>query len=109
MIVGDRVRIARDETRYPSRGTWPQFHGRVGTIVEINRDRKRPHRTEFGVSFGKTRTRPDGSLHGDDATTWFKARELAALASVRHAPASTAAARGEVPDDALMSVARTSQ
>lgn len=49
MNVGDRVRIERDETRHPSRGTWPWFRGKTGTVVEINRDRKRPHLTEYGV------------------------------------------------------------
>jgi ribosomal protein L21E len=34
--VGDRVKIQRDETRYPSKGTWPQFRGKTGTVVEIN-------------------------------------------------------------------------
>jgi hypothetical protein len=92
--VGDRVRIERDESRYPSRGTWPQFRGRTGTVVEINVDRKRPQLTEYGVAFGKTRTRPDGSLHGDDATTWFKAHELSALGSVRHAERHIVGAQG---------------
>ncbi len=57
--VGDRVRIERDETRYPSKGTWPRFRGRVGTVVEINADRQRPHLTEYGVAFGKVWPRPD--------------------------------------------------
>jgi len=34
--VGDRVRIERDETRYPPRGTWPRFRGRRGTVVATN-------------------------------------------------------------------------
>jgi hypothetical protein len=95
--IGDRVRIERDETLYPSKGTWPTFRGRVGTVVEINRDGKRPHLTEFGVSFGgKLRRRPDGSLHGNNVVTWFKGYELsplksggAALAAVRHADGRT--------------------
>jgi len=82
--VGDRVRVERDETRWPSRGTWPQFRGRVGTIVEINPD-KRPELTEYGVSWSAVRRRPNGSLHGDDSATWFKAHELTALASERNA------------------------
>lgn len=80
MNVGDRVRIVRDETRYPARGTWPGFRGRTGTIVEVNRDRKRPHLTEYGVAFGRLRRRPDGSLHGEDAPAWFRRHEIAALA-----------------------------
>jgi hypothetical protein len=69
---GDRVRIERDETRYPSKGTWPQFRGRVGTIVEINLD-------EYGVVFGKVTPRTDGRgkfSHGD-IVTWFKRHEIA--------------------------------
>jgi len=53
--VGDQVRVERAETRYPSKGTWPRFRGRTGTVVEINRDRKRPHLIEYGVVFGKVR------------------------------------------------------
>jgi hypothetical protein len=81
--VGDRVRIERDETRHPSRGTWAQFRGRTGTIIEINTDTKRPHLTEYGVVFGATRRRPDGSLTGH-AVTWFKSEEMCALAPERH-------------------------
>lgn len=83
--VGDRVRIERDETRYPSKGTWPQFRRRSGTVVEVNADGQRPHLTEYGVSFGTVRTRPDGSLHGDDIVTWFKSYEMSALAPARPA------------------------
>jgi hypothetical protein len=82
MNIGDRVRIERDETRYPSKGTWPQFRGKTGTVVEINTDTKHPHLTEYGIVFGSTRRRPNGSLHGNGVTTWFKAYELAALAAV---------------------------
>jgi hypothetical protein len=80
--VGDRVRVERDETRHPSKGTWPQFRGRIGTVVEVNADLKRPELTECGVIFGATRRRPDGSLHGDDVVTWFKVYEITALAPV---------------------------
>ncbi len=76
LVVGARVRVERDETRYPSRGTWPWFRGRTGTVVEINVDGKRPHLTEYGVIFGATRRRPDGSLHGAGAVTWFKGYEV---------------------------------
>lgn len=77
MNVGDRARIERDETRYPSRGTWPWFRGKTGTVVEINRDRKRPHLTEYGVVFGAGRAL---YRHG---VTWFKPYELSTLAAVR--------------------------
>ena len=78
---GARVRIDRDETLHPARGTWPQFRGRIGTVVEVNHDRTRPGRTEYGVVFGKVRYRSDrpGSVSaasGREPTTWFKAYEL---------------------------------
>ena len=82
--VGDRVRIERDETRRPCTGTWPQFRGRAGTVVEINHDRKRAHLTQSGVVFGATRRRPDGSLTGN-GVTWFKRWEMRALAAESHA------------------------
>ncbi|CAN5352802.1 hypothetical protein BH11ACT6_BH11ACT6_01750 [soil metagenome] len=79
MKLGDRVRIERDETKYPSRGTWPQFRGRVGTLIEINTDRKHPHLTEYGVVFGKVTPRTDGrgKFSHSDVVTWFKHCELA--------------------------------
>lgn len=83
--VGDRVRVERDETRYPSRGTWPQFRGKAGTVVEINRDRRQPHLTEYGVVFGaaKERIKRPGTFawSGDEPQTWFKAHEISVLAS----------------------------
>lgn len=92
MNVGDRVRIERDETRYPCRGTWPRYRGRIGTVVEVNRDSKRPHLTEFGVVFGKVRSpRSNGSLAMAGAA-WFRAHELVALAAERHAETFTAPA-----------------
>ena len=67
--VGDRVRIERDETRYPSKGTWPQFRGRIGTVVEINLG-------EYGVVFGKVRKpRSNGSIAMAEAV-WFQPYEL---------------------------------
>lgn len=67
LAVGTRVRIQRDETKHPSRGIWPQFRGRIGTIVEINDAGKGS--TEYGVSFTKA--------HGNDA--WFKSHELVSM------------------------------
>jgi hypothetical protein len=93
--VGDRVVIERDETRFPPKGTWPQFRGRKGTVVEVNRDRKHPHLTEYGLSFGPTRRRPDGSLHGDNVPTWFLLREIVVIATAL-APESPAEG-GESP------------
>lgn len=87
MNVGDRVRIDRDEVLYPSRGTWPQFRGRTGTVVEVNADRKRPHLTEYGVVFGEVWPRVNGGLSWNGPVTWFKLRELQGTArpAVRHA------------------------
>ena len=98
MKVGDRVRIERDETRYPSKGTWPQFRGKTGTIVEINVDRKRPHLTEYGVALGKV-TPPgprDKRAYNWDArdVAWFKAYELRPTASQIDADAPSRAELG---------------
>jgi len=67
LTVNTKVRIQRDETRHPSRGTWPRFRGKAGTIIEVNRARKGA--TEYGVSFTKAR-RTDA---------WFKSYELAVI------------------------------
>ncbi|AWT52587.1 hypothetical protein [Mycolicibacterium smegmatis] len=86
--IGARVRIERDETRFPSRGSWPRFRGKTGTVVEINHDRRRRHLTEYGVVFGRVRpARPNGSVAMSDVT-WFKRHEfvpIRALASESHA------------------------
>lgn len=85
--VGDRVRIERDEHRYPPKGSWRQFSGRVGTVVEINADRKRPYLTEFGVVFGKVWPRVDGrgrfAWASGEPVTWFKVYELKFLPAGR--------------------------
>jgi hypothetical protein len=82
--VGDRVRIERDETCYPSKGTWPQFRGLIGTMVEINADKKRPQLTEYGVVFGRQLDMSRKTWNGGEVT-WFKAYEMIPLAPVRHA------------------------
>lgn len=75
MIPGTRVRIERDETLYPSKGTWPWFRGKTGTVVEINHG-------ECGVSFGKVRTpRSNGSIAAGSDTVWFQPWEVRALAA----------------------------
>lgn len=69
--VGDRVRIERDETRWPSRGTWPRYRGRTGVVVEINLG-------EVGVAIGK-QLPPSGKRGGNmrgDSVTWFMPWEL---------------------------------
>ena len=75
---GDQVRVQRDEKLYPSKGTWPLYRGRVGTVVSVNADhrsakvRERERGiiplsiTEYGVSFTKS----------PDAAAWFKGYEL---------------------------------
>ena len=64
MRVGDHVRVQRDERLYPSKGTWPQFRGKTGTIIEINRSGMGA--TEYGVGFAKSAR----------TSAWFKAYEL---------------------------------
>lgn len=34
---GQQVRVERDETRWPSRGSWPRYRGKTGTIVLATR------------------------------------------------------------------------
>jgi len=71
ITVGDAVVIERDETRYPPKGTWPRFRGRVVTVVEINLG-------EYGVALGKTLPasgRRGGSMKGG-SVTWFQPYEL---------------------------------
>jgi hypothetical protein len=73
MNVGDRVRIERDEVRYPSQGTWPQFRGKTGTIVEINLG-------EYGVCFGKVTPASAKSKrklwYDTKAVAWFQPYEV---------------------------------
>jgi hypothetical protein len=76
--VGDRVRIGRDETRWPSQGSWPRYRGKVGTIVQIN-----PRAGEYGVVLGTERRAsaltPSGRPQGHHGVSWFLPHELAAL------------------------------
>ena len=59
MRKGDKVRVNRDETKHPSRGTWPRFRGKRGVFVTRNGD-------EYGVSFNAD----------DEVDAWFKRYEL---------------------------------
>jgi hypothetical protein len=89
--VGDRVRIERDEKLYPSKGTWPQFRGRTGTVVEINRDHKRPRLTEYGVVFTKATARggrPGKFNYDNGSVTWFKCYEVSSIAKIGETPLS---------------------
>ncbi|MGV0738207.1 hypothetical protein ABQF35_14395 [Mycobacterium syngnathidarum] len=67
LTKGTKVGIQRDETQHPSRGTWPQFRGRTGTINDINA--AGGGATEYGIGFGKSRS----------CDAWFKAHELQPL------------------------------
>ena len=81
--IGRMVRIERDENRYPSKGTWPEFRGRTGTIVEINVDRNRPHRSEYGVAFGKVSSAGKFAKRAHNweakSVAWFKIYEMSPL------------------------------
>jgi hypothetical protein len=71
--VGDHLRIERDETRYPSKGTWPSFRGTTGTIVEFNLG-------EVGVCFTKVTPRTDGRgnfRYDTKSVAWFQPYEVA--------------------------------
>jgi hypothetical protein len=108
-VVGDRVRIERDETRYPSKGTWPQFRGRIGTIVEVNVDRKHPHLTEYGVALAKVSARTDGrgAFNWDaSSVAWFKVYEIVRVAPERHAEANQGISEGESAGDAFADTQR---
>lgn len=63
LVVGDRVKIERDEKRWPSRGTWPRYRGKTGTVSALN--------PEFGEVAVK--------LDGGSRSTWFLHFEVAAL------------------------------
>lgn len=89
--VGDRVRVQRDERCYPARGSWAQFRGRIGTVVVIIRDRARPDRTEFGVTFGKASAAVGHNARrvtrwDPTAVVWFRPHEVCPLdsAQARH-------------------------
>ncbi|MEM6108476.1 hypothetical protein AAHS21_19920 [Mycobacterium sp. 050272] len=96
LTVGHRVRIERDETRYPAKGTWPRFRGKTGTVIEVNADGKRPHLTEYGLAFGSVSRRPNGSLSSSNVT-WFRAHELRPLAFVGDGEALSFDPKGEGP------------
>ncbi|WP_197283483.1 hypothetical protein [Mycobacterium sp. Marseille-P9652] len=96
LTVGERVRIERDQTRYPTKGTWPQFRGKTGTIIEVNAEIKRPHLTEYAVAFGSVSRRPNGSLAGGD-TAWFRVYEVRPLAAVTDGEALTPHPEGDRP------------
>lgn len=58
MKIGTRVRCARDETKYPVKGSWREFRGKKGTVTGTSHD-------EIGVEFD------DNTPHA-----WFQRHEL---------------------------------
>lgn len=74
--VGDKVRLERDETKHPIRGSWRRYRGKTGTVVEINRAGKGP--TEFAVAFGKVQIDENGHYRSGDKA-WFQAHSLKVL------------------------------
>jgi hypothetical protein len=90
LTVGTPVRIERDETRYPPKGTWPRFRHKTGTIVEINLG-------EYGVAIGKTLPasgKRGGSMKGG-AVTWFQPYEVRVISRT---PAPTEVVSGQHSD-----------
>lgn len=65
--VGSTVLIERNETLHPPKGTWPQFRGKTGTVIEINNAGLGA--AEYAVGFGKARR----------ASAWFKSHELTVM------------------------------
>lgn len=69
MKIGTKVRIERDETLYPSKGTWPKYRGKRGTVVENNIG-------EIGVVFGETWRDSRNRIRHDEGITWFQPYEI---------------------------------
>lgn len=68
--LGTIVLIDRDEKLYPSKGSWPRYRGRLGTIVAINKRDK-----EYGVSWSTNVT----NIRKENTASWFLAHELRAV------------------------------
>jgi hypothetical protein len=93
--VGDRVRIERDETRWPPRGSWHRYRGKTGTVVQINQSAG-----EYGVVFGSERRAsaltPSGKPQGHHGVSWFLPHEIVAAGTQTRSgpsPSETAKAR----------------
>jgi len=65
-----RVRVERDEAKYPPRGTWPRYRGREGWVAVHNAPDG-----EVGVSWA-FRVEPTS------ADSWFRPFELTPLDAV---------------------------
>lgn len=69
---GEWIRCERDLNRWPSKGTWPRYEGRIGRIITIN-----GVDSEYGVRF---------TANHDEPTTWFKEHELVRVPEPAGAP-----------------------
>lgn len=74
--IGTRITVTRDETRWPSRGSWPRWRGRTGTVVSGTS--LEGSACEYGVVFGAVAQHPDGKPHacGSDSPVYFLRHEL---------------------------------
>lgn len=61
----DWVRCERDQEKYPGKGTWSKYEGRIGRIVTVNQ-----MDGEYGVRFTNNHS---------EAITWFLPYELVAV------------------------------
>lgn len=61
MRIGTKVVVQRDETKYPSKGSWPRFRGKRGVVTGTSHG-------EIGVSFSNDAGAP--------ADAWFQRYEL---------------------------------
>lgn len=65
MKIGTKVIVQRDEKKYPSRGTWPRFRGKKGTVSGTSHG-------EIGVQFCN-----DNAFEPKNgADAWFQRYEL---------------------------------
>lgn len=67
MRIGDRVKINRDLVQYPSKGCWPVYQGKRGTLISLNRNGGGT--AEYGVSFS----------NDDGVDAWFKRYEISPM------------------------------
>jgi len=83
--VGAIVRIERDQTRWPSKGSWSKYRGRSATIVSVNvetldagpgtKPRNVPFHVEYGIAW-----KPGADLAATATDAWFLPHEVAVQA-----------------------------
>jgi hypothetical protein len=80
--VGDAVRVQRDETIRPPKGTWSRHRGKAGFVVVVNSSEE-VDPPEFGVILTTTRPqwRKDPAhaselVYDSDQLLWFAEYEL---------------------------------